>query len=105
EERWFMLRVSPLRTATGGAIVHHLDITDRKVYEQQLARQAIRDPLTGLANRALLTDRLEGALARARPRASTVALLVLDLDRFNIVNDGLGHAVGDDLLVAVAARL
>ena len=65
EERWFMLRVSPLRTATGGAIVHHLDITDRKVYEQQLARQAIRDPLTGLANRALLADRLEGALARA----------------------------------------
>ena len=63
EERWFMLRVSPLRTATGGAIVHHLDITDRKVYEQQLARQAIRDPLTGLANRALLADRLEGALA------------------------------------------
>ena len=91
--------------ATGGAIVHHVDITDRKVYEQQLARQAIRDPLTGLANRALLADRLEGALARARPRASTVALLVLDLDRFNIVNDGLGHAAGDDLLVAAAARL
>ena len=105
EERWFMMRVSPLQTATGGAVVHHLDITDRKVYEQQLARQALRDPLTGLANRALLTDRLEGAIARPRPRASTVALLLVDLDRFNIVNDGLGHAVGDDLLVSVASRL
>jgi diguanylate cyclase (GGDEF)-like protein/PAS domain S-box-containing protein len=105
DEHWFVMRASPLRTETGGAIVHHVDITDRKLYEQQLARHALRDSLTGLANRALLSDRLDGALARSGARTPSVGLLLLDLDRFNIVNDGLGHAAGDDLLVAVSARL
>ncbi|MEX1007840.1 MAG: EAL domain-containing protein [Acidimicrobiia bacterium] len=105
DERWFVMRVSPLRTETGGVVVHHVDITDGKRYEEQLARQALHDPLTGLANRALLADRLEGALGRARPRTASVGVLLLGLDRFNVVNDGLGHAAGDDLLVAVSARL
>ena len=68
EEHWFVMQVSPLRTETGGAVVHHVDITDRKLYEQQLARHTLRDSLTGLANRALLSDRLDGALARSGPR-------------------------------------
>jgi len=69
--------------------------------------RALHDPLTGLANRGLLMDQLGQALARARRRAGAggVAVLFLDLDRFKVVNDSLGHAVGDDLLVEVARRL
>ena len=72
------------------------DITDRKVH----------DPLTGLPNRALFLDRLEGARARAkRGGRNLFAVLFLDLDRFKVVNDSLGHPVGDQLLVAVAGRI
>jgi diguanylate cyclase (GGDEF)-like protein len=67
--------------------------------------RALHDPLTGLANRGLLMDQLAQALARARRRPGSVAVLFLDLDRFKVVNDSLGHAVGDDLLVEVARRL
>ncbi len=87
-------------------ITHGLmtDITDRKVLEQQLNRLAFHDPLTGLANRALFHDRLTHALS-SRSRASRTAVLFLDLDGFKTVNDSLGHAAGDQLLAAVAARL
>jgi diguanylate cyclase (GGDEF)-like protein len=67
--------------------------------------RALHDPLTGLANRGLLMEQLGQALARARRRPGSVAVLFLDLDRFKVVNDSLGHAVGDDLLVEVARRL
>jgi diguanylate cyclase (GGDEF)-like protein len=67
--------------------------------------RALHDPLTGLANRGLLMEQLALALARARRRPGSVAVLFLDLDRFKVVNDSLGHAVGDDLLVEVARRL
>ena len=73
-------------------------------YRRALYR-ALHDPLTGLANRGLLMDQLGQALARARRRPGCVAVLFLDLDRFKVVNDSLGHAVGDDLLVEVARRL
>ncbi len=81
------------------------DITERKALEKQLAYQAYHDPLTGLPNRALFTDRLEQSLARATDRQGGVAVLFLDLDDFKLVNDSLGHKVGDGLLIAVAHRL
>jgi diguanylate cyclase (GGDEF)-like protein len=71
----------------------------------ELARQAFRDSLTNLANRALFMDRLGHALVRTERRADVVAVLFLDLDRFKIVNDSLGHAVGDLLLIEVGRRL
>ncbi len=81
------------------------DITDRKRAEEALAHQALHDDLTHLPNRMLLVDRLGHSLARADRTGSHVAVLFLDLDRFKLVNDGLGHVVGDQLLIEVARRL
>ena len=80
------------------------DTTDRKALEA-VTHQAFHDPLTDLANRALFTDRVAAALARRGDAELTVAVLLLDLDDFKTVNDSLGHAAGDELLVAVASRL
>ena len=71
----------------------------------QMRTQALHDPLTGLPNRSLLLDRLQQALARADRRPQKVAVLFLDLDRFKVINDSLGHQTGDRVLVAVADRL
>lgn len=84
------------------------DITARKQAKEQLHRQAFYDPLTGLANRALFMERLQAVLesTRQKPACSEqFAVLFLDLDRFKVVNDSFGHAVGDQLLVAIARRL
>ncbi|MGZ4619200.1 MAG: putative bifunctional diguanylate cyclase/phosphodiesterase, partial [Frankiaceae bacterium] len=82
-----------------------LDITDRKQSEADIAFRAYHDPLTGLPNRATLNDRLTQALARRRRAHRVLAVLFADLDRFKTVNDRLGHAVGDEVLRGVAARL
>lgn len=81
------------------------DITERRAFEEQLAHQAFHDPLTGLANRALFLNRVEHALAAKRRRGTSSAVLYLDLDRFKLVNDSLGHETGDHALIAVARRL
>jgi diguanylate cyclase (GGDEF)-like protein/PAS domain S-box-containing protein len=81
------------------------DLTDRKQAEQELARAAMYDKLTGLPNRTLLLDRVQQALARARRSRGLFALMFLDFDRFKLINDGLGHDVGDALLCEIAARL
>ncbi len=80
-------------------------IEAREALQQQLHHQAFHDILTGLANRALFIDRVEHALRRSEREASPVAILFLDLDDFKVVNDSLGHAAGDELLIAVAERL
>jgi diguanylate cyclase (GGDEF)-like protein/PAS domain S-box-containing protein len=81
------------------------DITTIKQSAQQLEYLANHDPLTGLPNRALFTDRLESAIARARRHCNHVALLFIDVDRFKVVNDTLGHHIGDQLLKCVAERI
>jgi diguanylate cyclase (GGDEF)-like protein len=88
------------------AVQTHLrDVTDRKRLEAQLVHQAFHDHLTGLANRALFRDRVEHAIVRASRSVARPAVLVLDLDNFKAVNDGIGHVAGDALLSAVAGRL
>jgi diguanylate cyclase (GGDEF)-like protein/PAS domain S-box-containing protein len=81
------------------------DITERKNLEQRLRHQALHDPLTGLPNRTLFADRLAQAVARSNRRSENLAVLFVDLDNFKVINDSLGHEVGDNLLVAVAARI
>jgi diguanylate cyclase (GGDEF)-like protein/PAS domain S-box-containing protein len=84
---------------------HSREVTVRRALEEQLERQAFEDSLTGLANRALLFDRLGHALARDGRSDDSVAVLVLDLDGFKSINDGLGHDAGDQALKEIAARI
>ena len=81
------------------------DITERRLYQVRIEHQANYDPLTGLANRSLLQDRLQQALLTAGSSGRRIAVAFVDLDRFKFINDSLGHHVGDELLKSVAARL
>jgi diguanylate cyclase (GGDEF)-like protein/PAS domain S-box-containing protein len=81
------------------------DLTGWKRTEEDLMHRALHDPLTDLPNRSLLMDRLSQALARSGRRQSSLAVLFIDLDHFKIINDELGHDVGDELLVTIAGRL
>ena len=105
---WTEIRVGPVCDPEGtlvavDAVVR--DIRARKALEAALAERALRDPLTNLPNRTLLLDRLDGAIARAGRSGRTVAVLLLDIDRFKLLNDTHGHAAGDQLLKIWAERL
>ncbi|MDP9497143.1 MAG: diguanylate cyclase [Actinomycetota bacterium] len=112
---WMLHGITVVRGADGAPgyyAVSAQDITERRRAEQDLrdltatlAERAVRDPLTGLANRTLLEERLRGTLSRDARTGGSTGLLFLDLDGFKAVNDRHGHAVGDAVLRAVAARL
>ena len=109
QKRWLELQVSPLsrtrRDGVGRVLVAH-DVTERRRMEEALRYSSLHDRLTGLPNRSFLLTRLKSALARSRRRPdSCFALLFLDLDRFKVVNDNLGHFLGDQLLIAVSGKL
>ncbi|OZC04508.1 hypothetical protein BSZ36_00140 [Rubricoccus marinus] len=102
---WLESLTETLRDASGEIVrlqVTSRDVTERQAIEEELQRQAHHDPLTGLANRTLLTLRLDALVASGE---TDFAVLYLDLDRFKAVNDTLGHSVGDELLVQLASRL
>jgi diguanylate cyclase (GGDEF)-like protein/PAS domain S-box-containing protein len=88
-----------------GIVLNGRDISERKEFEQQLAHQAFHDPVTDLANRALFTNRVEHALARQTREAAGLGVIFVDLDDFKMINDSLGHAAGDDVLMEVGRRL
>ncbi len=106
---WALISVSVLRGASSGpgyAVAQIQDITERRATEEQLVHQATHDPLTGMANRALLMDRLYVELARSRHEPATrTAVVFVDLDGFKAINDGLGHDIADQVLIEVAHRL
>ena len=103
----FEVTTTPFPAGSGQDYYIHVarDITTQKEYERQLEYQATHDLLTGLPNRVLLKDRFDQAIHYAQRSQRIVALVLLDIDRFKVVNDTLGHALGDDLLCQVAARL
>jgi diguanylate cyclase (GGDEF)-like protein/PAS domain S-box-containing protein len=108
--RWVLARGMAVRDNQGRAlrvVGSQTDVTGRKQAEQRLQHDAMHDALTGLPNRVLFLDRLDQAIRRAKRAtpSTAAAVLFLDLDRFKLVNDSLGHQVGDRLLIAVARRL
>ena len=103
--RWFLMNATPLAGEHGGAVVLHVDITERKAQEMRVSRLAHHDELTGAANRRRFYERAQQSLAQAERESLPFSLLYLDLDDFKGVNDRHGHAMGDALLVLVSARL
>ncbi len=108
-DRWMLVRGLAVRDPAGRptrVAGSQTDVTERKSAEEQLVHDALHDQLTGLPNRVLFLDRLANALSRTQRNADYLfAVLFLDLDRFKVINDSLGHAAGDRVLVAVGDRL
>jgi len=102
------LSAAPLHDAAGnvtGVVYLIMDVTRRKRAEEQLHQQAMSDELTGLPNRRFFNESMSAATAMARDRQSSLAVLYVDLDGFKVVNETMGHAAGDEILVQTAARL
>jgi diguanylate cyclase (GGDEF)-like protein len=99
---WLHRQVVPVE---GGVVVIVRDITERKLNEERIFHMAHHDELTGLPNRSLLRDRLEQAILHAQRQRSCAAVVFIDLDGFKLINDGLGHGAGDELLKVVGARM
>ncbi|MDP1876364.1 MAG: diguanylate cyclase [Actinomycetota bacterium] len=105
---WFHVTLTPDRDTAGsviGVLSSMRDMTEVKKAQRAIKRQALHDPLTGLANRILLMDRLEAALVALERHPAEVALFFVDVDHFKAVNDRHGHEVGDRVLIEVARRL
>jgi diguanylate cyclase (GGDEF)-like protein/PAS domain S-box-containing protein len=105
---WSEANLYPQRDEDGQVahvVVVSRDITDRKLAEAELVRAAHNDPLTGLANRAALVEEIDRAIAGGGRSGSCTAVLLIDLDHFKLVNDALGHAIGDDVLTMAARRI
>ena len=103
---WSVSTATEIESDRPNLIFQIQDITDKKLAEEQLKYKASHDALTGLPNRAFFMSRLEQALTNSQENPSyNVSVLFIDLDRFKIVNDSLGHQVGDELLIGIAARL
>ena len=106
EKRWFRVLVTPLEArGNRGAVVMHLNVTETVEAQQRLTHLAHFDSLTGLPNRLLFRERLKAALAMVQRQGGRLAVMFIDLDRFKVVNDTLGHLAGDALLQQVAARI
>ncbi len=105
QEVWVQASVAPLPGEPKMLVVHLIDVTERRATEARLAHRALHDPLTGLPNRTLLTDRLGQAVRAVARDQGGVAVLYLDLDGFKAINDTYGHATGDQVLIEVARRL
>lgn len=112
--RWFQARLAPIRGSLGTSAVCALvrDVTDHKLAEQErddaerrLRDRALRDALTGLPNRRFFFDRLARLLEAAGLRSESLAVLMMDVDSFKLINDTFGHAIGDDVLIETARRL
>ena len=105
---WAATHVSILRDEKGNPLyyfAHLLDITEYKKLANELAHRAMHDELTGLPNRALLTDRLSQSLARSSRSHKPINVMFLDIDNFKEINDSLGHSAGDELLIHVATQI
>ncbi len=103
--RWFSVQAIPIPGRHSGALVVHTDTTADRQREREWQHRALHDPLTGLPNRALLSDRLEHAVAAAARDPRSLGVLFVDLDDFKAVNDTAGHAAGDQVLAEVATRM
>ena len=105
---WFDTSIVPLKDEDGHIhryISIRIDVTERKKTEERMAHMGTHDGLTGLPNRILLQDRIKQALAHDRRYGTCAAVIFIDLDQFKVINDSLGHDIGDLLLIDVASRL